>query len=47
MENDRPVLDMKHFGAICPDKNGVCNVVGMNLAQHAMQSACDCSIHQV
>ena len=23
MQNDRPSLDMKFFGAICPDKNGM------------------------
>jgi len=22
MDNDRPSLDLKHFGEICPDKNG-------------------------
>ena len=23
MDNDRPSLDLKYFGAICPDKNGM------------------------
>ena len=23
MDNPRPSLDLKHFGAICPDKNGM------------------------
>ena len=23
MDNDRPSLDLQHFEAICPDKNGV------------------------
>lgn len=36
MENDRPVLDMKLFGAICPDKNGMCSIVGMNWAQYVV-----------
>ena len=23
MDNDRPSLDLRHFDAICPDKNGM------------------------
>jgi len=48
MENDRPSLDMKFFDAVCPDKNGMCGIVSnMGLIQHGMESACDCSVHQV
>jgi hypothetical protein len=35
MDNDRPELDIKHFGDVCPDKNGVskrkCNIMNSNL----------------
>jgi hypothetical protein len=26
MDNDRPELDLKYFGDVCPDKNGMSKV---------------------
>ena len=30
MDNDRPLLDLKHFDDICPDKNGASKASFMN-----------------
>jgi len=48
MDNDRPELDIKYFGVICPDKNGMSKHHLMSADLHTESfSSCDSSIHEV
>jgi hypothetical protein len=51
MDNDRPLLDQRHFGDIAPDGNGMSkyNSCELRWTEHSgiFSSPCDSSIHQV
>jgi hypothetical protein len=51
MDKDRPSLDLKHFGDICPDKNGMSKLNaaawGTEIDIGNFSSPCDSAIHEV
>jgi hypothetical protein len=49
MVNDRPLLDLRHFHDICPDKNGKSSkqnfIYELAINMRHCPSSCDSSVH--